>query len=317
MGVNQGFEAWIDRYIAAGRARHDATTTLRGRAYHLKAFARWCKDRDIQDPLSVQRITLEAFQRWLFHYRKKNGQPLKQETQMVRLVNIRGFFAWLHKQGHMNHNPSSALEMPRKRHQLPNAVLTLEEIESIMEQPRLDTPAGLRDRAIIETLFSTGIRRQELVGLQLVDLDLDGETLWIRFGKGGSQRRVPIGQRALQWLEKYLIDARPLLVRQSLEQGWMFLNAQGKQMNMDSLTKRLSAYVRQAGIEKRGACHIYRHAAATLMLEGGADIRYIQELLGHRSLDTTQVYTYVSPKQLKIVHNHTHPLAKLTLLDSI
>lgn len=306
---------WIRRYLEAGRIRHDAHTTLRSRRYHLQAFASWCEFREIHHPEEVSPSLLETYQHWLFHYRKADGQPLKLETQSHRLVILRGFFHWLTQQGILLNNPAATLQLPRKRDALPAAVLKLQEVESIIAQAPLDTPSGLRDRAIMETLFSTGMRRQELLGLKTMDLDLEGGTLWIRMGKGGHQRRIPIGNRALRWLEKYLVESRPLLNPARPDQGWMFLNYQGHPLSLAGITKRLGDYIRQAGIQKRGACHIFRHSAATLMLEGGADIRHIQELLGHRSLDTTQIYTRVSPLHLKDVHTRTHPAAKLTKED--
>jgi len=311
-----GIKAWVHRYLEAGRVRHDARTTLRSRLYHLQAFAAWCEIRDIHHPSEVSLALLETYQHWLFHYRKADGQTLKLETQLHRLVILRGFFQWLTQHGVLLHDPAATLQLPRKRHHLPSAVLKLQDVEKVMAQAPLDTPSGLRDRAIMETLFSTGIRRQELVGLKTTDLDLEGGTLWVRMGKGGTQRRVPIGNRAILWLEKYLLESRPVLARHATDEGWMFLNYKGQPLSMGSVTKRLGDYVRQAGIGKRGACHIFRHSVATLMLEGGADIRYIQELLGHRSLDTTQIYTRVSPTHLKDVHNRTHPAAKLTRASS-
>jgi integrase/recombinase XerD len=312
---DDGFETWIDRYQEAGRVRHVALSTLRTRSYKLRWFARWCEERDIQGPVEVDRATLETYQRWLFHYRKTDGQPLKVETQFQRLSTLCGFFHWLTEQGVLPHNPASLLQLPRLPKKLPASVLCLEEVEHIMEQPLLETPVGLRDRAMMEVLFSTGIRRQELVGLRVTDLDLEGGTLWIRMGKGGVQRRIPIGNRALVWLEKYLQEGRIHHLKGPLDEGWMFLNVLGGPLSKVSVTERLRSYITKAGIEKPGACHIFRHTMATLMLEGGADIRYIQEMLGHVSLNTTQIYTRVSPVHLKEVHNRTHPAAKLTRED--
>lgn len=306
------FGEWIARYLEAGRLQNASKTTLRTRRYALGWFARWCEARDLQSPTEVDRRILETYQRWLFHYRKTDGQPLKVETQSQRLSALRNFFHWLTEQGVLPHDPASLLQLPRLPKRLPSGVLNLEEVEQVIEQAPLDTPLGLRDRAMMEVLFSTGIRRQELVGLQVMDLDLEGGTLWIRKGKGGVQRRIPIGSRALAWLEKYLQEGRALQVNTVLDEGWMFLNYRGEPISMMGVTDRLGIYLKKAGIEKRGACHIFRHTMATLMLEGGADIRYIQEILGHRCLDTTQIYTRVSPIQLKEVHNRTHPAAKLT-----
>ncbi len=305
------FTVLIHRFIEARRAQHYAEAGLRTARYDILRFASWCDGRGIGQPAEVSRPILEAYQRWLFHYRKQNGKPLHLETQLSRLVAVRSFYKWLVKQGILLHNPSSELDLPRLPEKLPGGVLTLEEVESVIDQASLATPSGLRDRAIMETLFSTGIRRAELVALRVMDLNLEEGTLWVRKAKGGGMRLVPIGPRAMAWLEKYLCEARPLFLS-GLDEGIMFLNYRGEPISLGGLTNRISDFVRKAGICKSGSCHLFRHTMATLMLEGGADIRYIQAILGHRRLSTTQVYTKVSIKQLKIVHERTHPGAKLS-----
>lgn len=307
--------AWVARYLEVGQVQHVAASTLRTRRYSLGWLVRWCEERDIQGPEAVDRSVLETYQRWLFHYRKDDGQPLKVKTQSQRLTVVRGFFRWLSDQGVLTHSPASSLQLPRLPKQLPTSIFSLEEVEHVMEQPNLETSVGLRDRAMMEVLFSTGIRRKELIGLRVMDLDLEGGTLWIHMGKGGKQRRVPIGSRALVWLEKYMQEGRIHLFKGCVDQGWIFLNSRGGQLRKDTVSMRLRNYIVKAGIAKAGSCHIFRHTMATLMLEGGADIRYIQEMLGHSSLNTTQIYTRVSPIHLKEVHDRTHPAAKLTRAD--
>jgi integrase/recombinase XerD len=193
---------------------------------------------------------------------------------------------------------------------------------------------GLRDRAILETLFSTGIRRGELTRLKLYDLDGEGGTLTIRHGKGNKDRVVPIGERATAWIEKYITELRPKLVEARHKRNHnldsandndnantnyddtgdtdaLFLTGWGRAFLICSIGNLVTGYVKKAKIGKIGSCHLFRHTMATLMLEGGADIRYIQEMLGHVNLETTQIYTRVSIKQLKEVHKKTHPAALL------
>lgn len=310
IGLN--LEHMVARYLETSRVQHVAATTLRTRRYCLGWFIDWCNERDIQHPQAVDRAVLEAYQRWLFHYRQKNGHPLKVRTQLERLSVVRGLFRWLQEQGVIAHNPASHLQLPRHTKRLPSSIFNLQEVEQVIEQPNLATPVGLRDRAMMEVLFSTGIRRQELIGLRIMDVDLEGETLWIHMGKGNKQRRIPIGSRALIWLEHYMQRGRIYLFKGSSDPGWIFLNSTGGPLAKDTVTKRFRSYIAQAGIGKTGSCHIFRHTMATLMLEGGADIRYIQDMLGHTCLNTTQIYTRVSPRHLKDVHNRTHPGAKLT-----
>lgn len=168
---------------------------------------------------------------------------------------------------------------------------------------------------MLEVLYATGIRRSELAHLAVFDLDVDRQTLLVRQGKGKRDRMVPIGQRALAWLARYLATARPVLVVEP-DDGALFVSADGIAFSPDRLTQIVGGYVTASGVGKQGACHLFRHTMATLMLEGGADIRYIQAMLGHAELSTTQIYTQVSIRALQAVHAATHPAASNTRLRS-
>ena len=207
-------------------------------------------------------------------------------------------------------NPASELELPRLGRRLPKHVLTVSEAEQVLEQPDVNDAIGLRDRAILEVLYSTGIRRMEVLNLCIYDLDTERGTLMVRQGKGKKDRMVPIGERAVAWFGRYFNDARPALVVPP-DDGTLFLGATGEELSPNRLTQLVRGYVDAADIGKRGACHLFRHTMATLMLENGADIRYIQEMLGHVELSTTQIYTQVSIRRLKQVHTLTHPGARL------
>jgi len=185
-------------------------------------------------------------------------------------------------------------------------VLTEIEAEKVLAAVDVREPMGIRDRAILETLYSTGIRRMELIGLALTDLDTERGTLLVRQGKGKKDRMVPIGERAIAWLEKYLAEVRPELAVPP-DDGTIFLTNMGEALSPNRLTQLVRGYEDAADIGKRGACHLFRHTMATLMLENGADIRFIQQMLGHVSLTSTQIYTQVSVKKLKEVHTATHP----------
>ena len=254
--------------------------------------------------------TLERYQRHLFHLRKPDGKPLTFKAQYARLVPVRAYFKWLTRQNVLLWNPASELELPRLGRRLPRHVLTVGEAEQVLEQPDVSDVIGLRDRAIIEVLYSTGIRRMEVLNLSIYDLDTERGTLMVRQGKGKKDRMVPIGERAIAWLERYFNDARPALMVPP-DDGTLFLGATGEELSPNRLTQLVRGYVDAADIGKRGTCHLFRHTMATLMLENGADIRYIQEMLGHVELSTTQIYTQVSIRRLKQVHTLTHPGAKL------
>jgi integrase/recombinase XerD len=284
--------------------------TVKRRQSALRRFVHWCDARDIQRPHDVTKPILEHYQRHLYYYRKTDGQPLTYGSQHVILTPVKSFFKWLSRENHILTNPASELELPRKPKRLPRTILSVDEVESILAQPDVTTPEGLRDRAILETLYSTGVRRAELASLSLYDVDARRSTLMVREGKGSKDRVVPIGERALQWVEHYRLDVRPELVV-GADDSTLFLTDKGRRFRRSSLTARVKRYIRAAGIDKEGACHLFRHAMATHMLENGADIRFIQAMLGHADLSTTQVYTHVSIEKLKAVHAATHP-AKVT-----
>jgi integrase/recombinase XerD len=241
-----------------------------------------------------------------FYYRQKNGNPLTFRSQLARLVPLRVWFRWMARQRYILHNPASELELPRLEHRLPKAILTVAEMEQVLTQPNINDPLGLRDRALMETLYSTGMRRLELANLKLYDLDTERGTVTIRQGKGKKDRVIPIGDRAAAWIEKYIRESRPQLVVEP-DDHTVFLSNAGEPFCLDHLSDLVRTHVDAANIGKRGACHMFRHCMATLMLENGADIRYIQQMLGHADLKTTQIYTQVSIRQLKLIHSATHP----------
>ena len=298
--------ALMEEHLEALRVLNYSEYTVRNRRVHLGFFVEWCRDRGLTEPLDVTRPVLEHYRRTLFHYRQKNGNPLSFRSQHSRLVPLRVWFRWMARQHHILHNPASELELPRLEHRLPKSVLTVTEIEAVLAQPDIRDPLGLRDRALMETLYSTGMRRLELANLKLYDLDTERGTVTIRQGKGRKDRVIPIGDRAAAWLEKYVREARPQLVTEP-DDGTVFLSNAGEPFCLDHLSDLVREHVDAAGIGKRGACHMFRHSMATLMLENGADIRYIQQMLGHADLKTTQIYTQVSIRQLKRIHSATHP----------
>jgi integrase/recombinase XerD len=305
-------EIMMGRYLEWIGTRGYAAMTVRGRGYDLGYFRQWCDDRGITSPQEVTQAVLERYQSFL-HYsqnKTKKGQKLSPKTQHLRLTTLQRFFQWLSKYNHISCNPASELVLPKLGSRLPRAVLTIREIEKVLNGVDLESPLGLRDRAMLETLYSTGIRRMELCNLKNQDLNLEEGFVMVREGKNNKDRVVPIGERAIAWLDKYLWELRPQLAPDP-DYGLVFLTKEGKPINPKHLTVIAYKYVKLAGLGKSGSCHLFRHTMATLMLDGGADIRYIQEMLGHVKLETTQVYTHVSKKKLKEVHKKTHPGANL------
>ena len=261
-------------------------------------------------PTEVTPPILARYQRHLYHRRRASGKRLSFLSQSTQLVCVRAYFKWLTRHNVLLYNPASELELPRGEQRLPKSVLTVAEAEAVLAQPNTDSRSGLRDRAMLETLYSTGVRRLELVGLGVYDLDVERGTLMVRQGKGKKDRMIPIGERATAWVEKYQTEARPGLVV-APDGGTLFLTAGGKPFHPDHLSQLVRHYVLAAEIGKQGSCHLFRHTMATLMLENGADIRFIQQMLGHAKLSTTQIYTQVSIRQLKEIHTATHPASTL------
>ena len=273
-------------------------------------FIDWCRERALEHPCEITRPILERYQRALYHYRKKNGDPLTFRTQNSRLRALKGWFRWLARQNHMLHNPASELILPRLENRLPKYILTAEETEQVLQQPDIANPEGLRDRAILETFYATGMRRMEVANLKLYDIDSERGAVMIRQGKGKKDRYIPIGERALVWINKYIREARPELLG-SVEDGTVFLTNRAESFQRVQLTSLVRIYLAKSKIGKMGGCHLFRHTVATLMLENGADIRVIQEMLGHAKLTTTELYTRVSINLLKQVYLATHPAASM------
>ena len=301
-------QAWD--YLEQLRVQHHTEAAVVSETKGFRLFLRWCDERGLTRPEEVTRPILERYQRFLFYFRKKDGQPLAIRTQYGYLGVLRLFFRWLVRCAFLGANPASELVLPRLPQRLPRAILSPEEAESILAQPDVATPQGLRDRAMLEVLYSTGLRRLELASLGLFDVDPRNGTLWVRQGKGRKDRVVPIGERALAWVLKYLEEVRPRLALGE-DDGRLFLGDAGEGLHADYLSQLTRRYMVAAGISKPGACHLFRHSMATAMLEGGADVRFVQEMLGHASLETTQIYTHVSIEKLKAVHAATHPAARL------
>ena len=248
---------------------------------------------------------LEAYQRHVIRYRKANGKPLANRTIHKRIGAVQDYFRWLVRNGILPANPASELILPKKEARLPEQALTLPQVDNLLNQPDVSDPLGIRDRAMLELLYATALRRSELARLEAPDLNREAATLRVRQGKGGKDRVVPVGGRALRWCERYAEEVRPRLVIDSGELTF-FLTGYGAAFHPNALGSLIARYFRAADIAKGGA-HLLRHTCATHLLEGGADIRYIQKLLGHASLETTAIYTEMSVESLRRVYAECHP----------
>jgi integrase/recombinase XerD len=281
----------------------------------LITFRRFTDQLGITQARQITRAVILNYQAHLYHYRKKDGSHLTVGTQKAWLSVVAQLFSWLTREGLILYNPASDLELPRKEHRLPKNVLSHTQVEAIMNVPDLSDPMGLRDRTILEVLYSTGIRRSELCNLNQGDVQPDRGIVRINQGKGRRDRFVPIGERALRWIDKYVIEARPRLCP-SINNPSLFLNTWGERMNPSRIGTQVHAIIEKADVGIVGSCHVFRHSFATVLLENGCDIRHIQVMLGHSKLETTAIYTHLNIQQLKDAHERCHP-ARMPSLEAV
>ena len=299
-------EDWLEHL----RSRNYSEETLTGRLFGLKSFMLWAEAREVTRACEVTRPILETYQRWLARHEPATGRRLAWSTQRERIGMLRDWFRFLTRRNVILHNPASELELPRTEKRLPVAALLREEVARLFAVPDLSDPLGLRDRAMLEVLYATGLRRSELCRLECPDVNTERGTVTVRQGKGNKDRVVPLGPRAAAWVERYVREVRGRLLIDTRTPE-LFLTGYGGPFNPDVFSRMVSGWMARAGLEKRGSCHLLRHTCATHMLEGGADIRFIQQLLGHEKLETTAIYTEVTIRQLLEVHARCHPSGQL------
>jgi len=252
----------------------------------------------IEDLARVGKFDVRAF---LLVLKK---QDLSTRTVARNLAVLRTFFRFLIQEGILKANPVEELESPKMGRTLPE-ILTLREVERLLEEPKVGTSLGVRDRAMLEMLYAAGMRVSELVELPLNQVNLEGGYVLL-YGKGSKERVVPIGQEALKWVTLYLKTVRGKLTREK-ESPFLFLNRSGKAMSRQRFWQSIKAYGLKAGIRKRITPHLLRHSFASHLLEGGADLRSVQMMLGHSDISTTQIYTHVTGERLKKTHQRHHP----------
>jgi integrase/recombinase XerD len=297
-----------DAWLASLTSRAYSPRSVEAAGWALKTFQTWAHERDLSKPGQITRAILESYQRHLARIETERGKPFSVSTQRARLGTLQRWFAWLCRSRWLEANPAADLDMPRKQpRSLPKA-FTLDEVRAILAVPDVGDALGVRDRAMLEVLYVTGVRRRELTMLDVGDINFDGETLTVRKGKGGKDRLVPLGSRAIEWLRHYLAHTRPRLATSATD-GALFITGYGERFNVNALGNHIRKLIEKAQLDRPGSCHILRHSCATHMHERGADIRVIQQLLGHARLDTTAIYTDVSIHHLKDVHARTHPAA--------
>jgi integrase/recombinase XerD len=234
--------------------------------------------------------------------RKRNKSA---STSARYLSSIKGFFSYLFFNGYIKKDPTEVLSATRKGRKLP-AVLTFNEIEKILSMPDTSSKLGLRDKALLEICYSCGLRVSEIIELRINDLLFENEVIRV-LGKGSKQRIVPVGRSAVNFVTEYLQKSRPFMVKGVNSENYLFLNVRGTKLSRMGVWKIFDRYIKEAKIEKEVHPHTFRHSFATHLLEGGADLRAVQEMLGHSDISTTQIYTHIDREFIKQVHRDYHP----------
>ncbi|MGH9969969.1 MAG: tyrosine-type recombinase/integrase [Pyrinomonadaceae bacterium] len=302
----------VDAYLADLEARRFSHSRRQHAARTLERLLLYLRETHrVTDWRAVNETHLRDFAVYAAtRHRTPKGKPISAATLRQWLAIIRSFFVWLNRNGHLLHNPSERLTFPRKEQPLPH-VLNESEIARLIEMPDLTTALGLRDRALMETLYATGIRHAEAHRLDLYDVDTASHRLTVRLGKGQRDRLVPLTETAAHWLTRYVTVGRPEL---SAGKWWgkgrrrgqpklipptsaLWLAVTGRRLSYQMIADRIRDYAVQA--ELKASVHTFRHCCATHLLRGGASVRHVQQLLGHRDLNTTEIYTHLELADLK------------------
>ena len=272
--------------------------TIDAYSHGLNRLLDYLRRKGIQEMPKVSKLDIRAFLLGL----KRQG--LSTKSVVRNLAAIRSFFRFLIQEGILGANPIEELESPKIERKLPE-ILTLKEVEQLLGQPNSQTPLGIRDRTMLEVLYATGMRVSELTKLPVQQVNREGGYVLV-FGKGSKERIVPLGSEAMKWIILYLNSAREKLAK-GKESPSLFINRSGRGMSRQQFWKNIKAYGRRAGIRKRITPHLLRHSFASHLLEGGADLRSVQLMLGHADISTTQIYTHVTGERLKKIHQRYHP----------
>lgn len=298
-------EEHVESFLQILKQKNYSAHTLENYAVDLKQFLQFAREEALKSWEEVKHHHLRQYLAQL----KIGGAS--RATVARKLASLRSFFKYLLRSEIIEKSPLVNLHNPKKEKRLPR-FLYQKEIEELLALPPF-TPFGLRDRAIMELLYGAGIRVSELTGLDLEDLDPDRGYLMV-FGKGGKERLVPLGKKGCHSLQEYLVRGRPYLLRNRGKgkgpgEKAVFLNRWGERLSTRSVRRLLDGYVKKAALNKKVSPHTLRHSFATHLLEGGADLRVVQELLGHASVSTTQVYTHLSREKIRKVYDRAHPRA--------
>jgi integrase/recombinase XerD len=275
-----------------------AAKTIEAYASDLSAFLSFLKSRNLN---FIEQADTAVILKYIINLRNTG---LGARTRARHLVSLRGFFQYLKKTGVLNQNPAKMIDLPKSGIKLPD-VLTIDHVAALLEAPDRQTTLGLRDAAMLELIYAAGLRVSELVNLELICLNLEAGFVRV-LGKGSKERIVPIGRKAIDCLYQYLESARKVQLKEKTSR-YVFVARAGRPMTRQGFWKLLRQYCLQAGIKKKVTPHSLRHSFASHLLEGGADLRAVQVMLGHVDIATTQIYTHIAQKRLVEIHRKHHP----------
>ncbi len=281
-----------------GRARH-YIKCLRS---NLRSFFAFLQARGIHALADVTSVNLDHYQASLIESRQYSPHTVESKANAVRV-----FFKFLYQAGYIARNPCDLLRLPRRSYSLPRDILSEQEVTRLLDTPNTETPAGIRDRAIMETFYSAGLRLSELINLTIQCVDTARGTVRVNNGKNGKDRIVPVGRTACFWIRLYRQTVRPKLVKSPSESSLFVGMQSGRRIDKDVVYGLVKKYGRMAGIRKRVFPHILRHSFASHLLANGASTRSVQEMLGHELMETTEIYTRVNATALKEMHRRFHP----------
>lgn len=304
------FETFVDEFLGhVSLERGLSGHTLSAYRRDIEAWLRFCDLSGI-DAASARADDVTEYLSRLRSGKPPATRPLRAASVARMLVSIRSLYRFLSAEGRIARDPTASVPSPRPSRPLPKAI-ALDDVLKLLDAPPA-TPLGRRDSAILEVLYGAGLRISELVALDVDDVDLDDGSVSVRSGKGGKGRRVPLGKAARAALSAYLTGVRPDLARAAARSagGALFLNARGGRISRQGCWKALKAHAQRAGIGDQVSPHTLRHSFATHLLDAGADIRVVQELLGHASVSTTQIYTLVTESKMREVYLSAHPRAR-------
>ena len=267
--------------------------------FDLRKYSGFLRQNSITNAVKVEEDLVRQF----VHVLHRSG--LSPRSISRHLSTIRGFHRFLIGENEATNDPTQNLDSPKRKKSLPE-VLTVHEVDEILKQPNTGEPLGIRDRAILEVLYATGVRVSELTGLRQSNLMFE-DGLILVYGKGSKERLVPIGKSARTWVERYRKEVRSAIAQSAKSADHVFLNARGGPLTRAAIWDIVSKYSKASGVHKEVHPHTFRHSFATHLLEGGADLRAVQEMLGHADISTTQIYTHIDREYLKEVHRTFHP----------